>query len=65
MKFIVGELDITYNTPGAKEYLHSGGFKRYVPFLQELVVMEGVAHFLHQERPEEITAHIYDFIKKF
>ncbi|KAI4301432.1 hypothetical protein L6164_034711 [Bauhinia variegata] len=65
VKFIVGDLDITYNAPGAKEFIHNGGFKRDVPFLQELVVMEGVAHFLNQERPEEISAHIYDFIKKF
>lgn len=65
VKFIVGDLDITYNTPGVKEYIHGGGFKRDVPYLQELVVMEGVAHFLNQERPEEISKHIYDFIKKF
>ncbi|WJX79792.1 hypothetical protein P8452_62875 [Trifolium repens] len=65
VKFIVGDLDLTYNTPGVKEYIHNGGFKRQVPYLQEMVVMEGVAHFINQERPEEISAHIYDFIKKF
>eukprot|EP00268_Persea_americana_P006075 TRINITY_DN1213_c0_g1_i1.p1 TRINITY_DN1213_c0_g1~~TRINITY_DN1213_c0_g1_i1.p1 ORF type:complete len:328 (+),score=29.12 TRINITY_DN1213_c0_g1_i1:135-1118(+) len=63
--FIVGDLDLTYNTLGAKEYLHNGGFKKDVPFLQELVIMEGVGHFLNQERPDELTAHIYDFIRKF
>lgn len=65
VKFIVGDLDLTYNTPGVKEYIHNGGFRREVPYLQEMVVMEGVAHFINQERPEEINAHIYDFIKKF
>uniref|UniRef100_A0A5B6ZQW8 soluble epoxide hydrolase n=1 Tax=Davidia involucrata TaxID=16924 RepID=A0A5B6ZQW8_DAVIN len=65
VKFIVGDLDLTYNTPGVKEYIHNGGFKREVPFLQELVVMEGVAHFINQEKPEEISSHIYDFIQKF
>lgn len=65
VKFIVGDLDTTYNTPGVKEYIHNGGFKREVPFLQELVIMEGVAHFINQERPEEINAHIYDFIRRF
>ncbi|KAM7521457.1 hypothetical protein LguiA_011359 [Lonicera macranthoides] len=65
VKFIVGDLDLTYNTPGVKDYIHKGGFKNQVPFLQELVIMEGVAHFLTQERPEEISQHIYDFIKKF
>ncbi|XP_021280275.1 LOW QUALITY PROTEIN: uncharacterized protein LOC110413678 [Herrania umbratica] len=65
VKFIVGDLDITYHNPGAKEYIHNGGFKKDVPFLQEVVVMEGVAHFINQEKPEEISRHIYDFIKKF
>ncbi|XP_030946582.1 uncharacterized protein LOC115971049 [Quercus lobata] len=65
VKFIVGDLDITYHIPGVQEYIHKGGFSRDVPFLQEVVVMEGAAHFINQEKPEEISAHIYDFIKKF
>ncbi|XP_010269590.1 PREDICTED: bifunctional epoxide hydrolase 2-like [Nelumbo nucifera] len=64
-KFIVGDQDVTYTTPGAKEYIHGGGFKRDVPFLQEVVVMEGVGHFITQERADEISAHIHDFIQKF
>nr|GEV95371.1 bifunctional epoxide hydrolase 2-like [Tanacetum cinerariifolium] len=65
VKFIVGDLDLTYHVPGTKEYIHSGGFKELVPGLEEVVVMEGVAHFINQERPEEINNHIYDFIAKF
>ncbi|KAL5791856.1 hypothetical protein ACOSP7_000450 [Xanthoceras sorbifolium] len=65
VKFIVGDLDLTYHIPGIKEYIHNGGFKKDVPMLQEVVVMEGVAHFLNQEKPEEVSEHIYDFIKKF
>ncbi|TXG63396.1 hypothetical protein EZV62_010390 [Acer yangbiense] len=65
VKFIVGDLDLGYNIPGTKEYIHNGGFKKDVPLLQEVVVMEGVAHFLNQEKPEEISEHIYDFINKF
>ncbi|XP_044501121.1 epoxide hydrolase A-like [Mangifera indica] len=65
VKFIVGDLDLTYHIPGVKEYIHDGGFKRDVPFLEEVVVMEGVAHFINQEKPDEVSAHIYDFIKKF
>jgi len=65
VKFIVGELDITYSIPGVQDYIHKGGFKKDVPFLQEVVVMEGAAHFINQEKAEEISEHIYDFIKKF
>lgn len=65
MKFIVGDLDITYNIPGTKEYIHEGGLKKHVPFLQEVVVMEGVGHFLQQEKPDEVTDHIYGFFSKF
>ncbi|MFS8014256.1 putative soluble epoxide hydrolase [Helianthus anomalus] len=65
VKFMVGDLDLTYNTPGVKDYIHKGGFKKHVPFLQELVIMEGVAHFINQEKPQEVSEHIHDFIKKF
>ncbi|KAL9397329.1 hypothetical protein Peur_011582 [Populus x canadensis] len=65
VKFIVGDLDLLYNIPGLKDHIHNGGFKKDVPLLEEVVVMEGVAHFLQQEKPEEVSKHIYDFVKKF
>nr|GFC24927.1 bifunctional epoxide hydrolase 2 [Tanacetum cinerariifolium] len=65
VKFIVGDLDITYHFPGAKEYIHGDEFKKLVPGLEEVVVMEGVGHFINQEKPQEINDHIYDFITKF
>ncbi|PNT14097.1 hypothetical protein POPTR_010G010800v4 [Populus trichocarpa] len=64
VKFIVGDQDLTYNSLGAKDYIAKGGFKRDVPFLQDLVVMEGVGHFINEEKPEEISKHIYDFFQK-
>lgn len=65
VKFIVGDQDLTYNAPGTKDYIHKGGLKRDVPFLEEVVVMEGAAHFLHEEKPDEINKHIHDFFQKF
>nr|XP_043635690.1 epoxide hydrolase A-like [Erigeron canadensis] len=65
VKFIAGDLDLTYNTPGVKDFVHKGGFKKYVPFLQEVVIMEGVAHYINQEKAQEVSEHIHDFIKKF
>ncbi|KAM3268290.1 hypothetical protein P3S67_031231 [Capsicum chacoense] len=64
-KFIVGEFDLVYHIPGAKEYIHNGGFKKDVPLLEEVVVVEGAAHFVNQEKPDEINKNIYDFIQKF
>ena len=51
--------------PGKKEYIHNGGFQKDVPLLEEVVVMEGAAHFINQEKPDEISKHIYDFVQKF
>lgn len=64
-KFVVGELDLVYHMPGIKEYIHNGGFQKDVPLLEEVVVIKDAAHFVTQERPDEISKHIYDFIQKF
>lgn len=63
-KFIVGDLDLTYDSMGIKEYINSGQFKKDVPFLEDAVVMKGAAHFIQQEKPDEITAQILNFIQK-
>ncbi|XP_031268438.1 uncharacterized protein LOC116126896 [Pistacia vera] len=65
VKFVVGQEDLCYHLPGVKEYIHNGGFKKDVPLLDEVVVMEGAAHFIQQEKPREITKHIYDYFQKF
>nr|GFC96467.1 alpha/beta hydrolase fold-1 [Tanacetum cinerariifolium] len=36
-----------------KEFIHNGGFKKYVPLLEEVVVVEGAAHFINQEVPDK------------
>ncbi|MBA0767587.1 hypothetical protein Gotri_016456 [Gossypium trilobum] len=64
-KFVVGDVDLVYHMPGMKEYIHNGGFKKDVPMLEEVVVMEGVGHFIHMEKPDEINKFIYDFFHQF
>ncbi|KAJ3693731.1 hypothetical protein LUZ60_009211 [Juncus effusus] len=64
-KFIVGDLDITYNTPGIQDFIHKGGMKKYVPLLDEVVVLKGVGHFINEEKPHEITKYIHGFLSKF
>ncbi|CAL1393345.1 unnamed protein product [Linum trigynum] len=65
VKYEVGDDDMWYTTPRVKEYVHGGGFKKNVPLLEEIVVVEGVGHFLNQERAGEIDVHIHKFIRKF
>ncbi|KAK2419061.1 epoxide hydrolase A [Trifolium repens] len=65
VKFITGELDMVYTSLNMKEYIHGGGFKEDVPNLEEVIVQKGVAHFNNLEAAEEISNHIYEFIKKF
>lgn len=64
-KFIVGDLDLTYNTAGAQDFINKGSFKKFVPLLDDVVIMKDVGHFINEEKPKEISAHIISFIKKF
>ncbi|CAN6314592.1 unnamed protein product [Urochloa humidicola] len=64
-KFIVGDGDLSYHLPGVKSYIHKGGLKRDVPMLEEVVVIKDAGHFIQQERAQEVSEHIYDYIKKF
>ena len=61
----MGDVDLTYNGPGVKDYLHKGGLKRDVPLLEDVVVIEGAGHFVHEERVDEINTHIYGFFQNF
>ncbi|MBA0637393.1 hypothetical protein Godav_005429 [Gossypium davidsonii] len=64
-KFIMGDKDLVYGVPGMKDYIHNGGFQEDVPSLQQVVVMEGVGHFINMEKPDEINQYIYDFFTQF
>ena len=49
-----------------KQYIYSEeGLKKDVPALDQVVLVEGAAHFINQEKPHEISKHIFDFITKF
>jgi len=64
-KYVVGDGDITYHFDGIQEYIHGGGFKKDVPMLEEVVVIPGAGHFIQQEKAQEVSDHIYEFITKF
>ncbi|XP_010548981.1 PREDICTED: bifunctional epoxide hydrolase 2 [Tarenaya hassleriana] len=65
VKFIIGDQDLTYHLHGVKDYIHGGRFKANVPLLDQVVVLEGVGHFLHEERPDDISKHIHDYFLTF
>ncbi|GFP83290.1 bifunctional epoxide hydrolase 2 [Phtheirospermum japonicum] len=65
VKFLIGDHDLTYHFPGVKDFIELGGLKKFVPLLEQVVVMEGVGHFLNQEKHLEFSQHVYDFISKF
>jgi pimeloyl-ACP methyl ester carboxylesterase len=64
-KFVVGDGDLTYHYAGIQDYLHKGGFKADVPILEDVVVVPSAGHFIQQEKKDEVSNHIYDFIAKF
>ncbi|KAF7080712.1 hypothetical protein CFC21_084744 [Triticum aestivum] len=64
-KFIVGDVDLSYHVAGAHDFINKGGLKKFVPLLDDVVVMKDVGHFINEEKPEEISAHIISFLKKF
>lgn len=65
VKLAIGDMDMVYTTPGMKEYIHSSGFRHYVPLMEDIVVMEGVGHFINEEKAVEINTLVYDFIRKY
>lgn len=61
----MGDVDLTYNTMGAKDYIEKGGFKKDVPLLEDVIILKGVGHFIHEEKPDEINQYIHQIFEKF
>jgi len=64
-KYIVGDKDLVYTTPGMKNFVHGGRLKKIAPFLEEVVVIEDGHHFIQQEKPNEVSDHILNFFGRF
>ena len=62
---MIGDKDLVYGFANAKEYIHHGGFANDVPNVKESIVLNDVGHFLHQEKPEVVNAHILVFFNNF
>jgi pimeloyl-ACP methyl ester carboxylesterase len=65
VKFIIGDLDLTYNIPSTQDFICKGDSSKFVPLLDDVVVMKDVGHFINEEKTNEINELIINFIKKF
>ncbi|XP_028117656.1 uncharacterized protein LOC114315269 isoform X2 [Camellia sinensis] len=63
VKLIVGDKDIGFECGGTREYIQGSVFKSLVPN-SEVVILDG-HHFIHQERPQEVSNEILSFLSKF
>ncbi|KAH6755224.1 alpha/beta-Hydrolases superfamily protein [Perilla frutescens var. hirtella] len=61
-KVIVGDKDIGFESGGTREYLESTTFHNLVPD-HEIVILDG-HHFIHQERPQQVSSQILSFLHK-
>ncbi|KAJ8444021.1 hypothetical protein Cgig2_020867 [Carnegiea gigantea] len=48
---------------GPNDYIRKGGFWRDMPLVEDVVIMEGVGHFINEENKEETNKHIQYFDK--
>lgn len=61
-KFIAGDKDMGFESSGTKEYVEGDVLKSLVPNL-EVVILDG-HHFIHQEKPQQVSHEILSFIRK-
>lgn len=62
--FITASKDVVYALPGAQDYIRTK-MKAFVPNLEEIIVLEGAHHFMHEEEAEAVNGHILKFLNGF
>jgi pimeloyl-ACP methyl ester carboxylesterase len=65
VKFIIGDLDLTYHIPWTQDFISMGDSNKFVPLLDDVVIMKDVGHFINEEKPNETNEIVINFIKKF
>lgn len=58
--FVAGERDGVLRFPGAKENLDA--YPRTLPGLRRSLILPGAGHWIQQERPQEVTAALLEFL---
>jgi pimeloyl-ACP methyl ester carboxylesterase len=60
--FIVGDDDMMIKFPGSKDFLENH-FKKVVPNLTDVVILEDGGHFIQQEQAEKVNELLIAFFK--
>jgi pimeloyl-ACP methyl ester carboxylesterase len=59
--YLVGELDLTLAFRGAKELI--ANLAHFVPLLRQTIMLHGCGHWTQQERAEEVSATMIEFLR--
>jgi pimeloyl-ACP methyl ester carboxylesterase len=59
--FVAGERDLVVNFPGARELL--ANLRTPVPQLRRSIILPGCGHWTQQERADEVSAAMIDFLR--
>jgi pimeloyl-ACP methyl ester carboxylesterase len=59
--YVVGDRDLVYHLPGAKEF--AAALPKFVPNLTRTIVLEGCGHWTQQERPQAVNDAILAFMR--
>lgn len=60
--YMAGERDLVLAFPGAKEIVEN--LKTFVPQLRRTIILPGCGHWTQQERPQEVSAAMIEFLLK-
>jgi pimeloyl-ACP methyl ester carboxylesterase len=60
--YLAGERDLVLAFPGAKDII--ANMKKFVPQLRGAVILPECGHWTQQERPQEVSAAMIEFLRK-
>jgi pimeloyl-ACP methyl ester carboxylesterase len=60
--YIAGDRDPVMRFPGMDQLLPN--LTKFVPRLDQTIILQGCGHWTQQERPAEVNAAIVDFLKR-
>jgi len=59
--YIAGDRDVVVSFPGMNQVI--ADLSRFVPQLRGTIMLEGCGHWTQQERPNEVSTAMIDFLR--